>query len=66
MRQVITETLQRLQDEKQSKRIVPDHVLFPELMNAIQMDIREELNAMARDGTIQVIETINAKAIKLS
>lgn len=65
MRQVITDTLRRLQDEKQSKRIVPDHVLFPELMNAVQKDIREELNAMARDGTIQVIETINAKAIKL-
>ena len=55
--------IDRLQNEKRGKNIVPDHVEFASLMNEVSKEVRLELNTLYQDGKIGINETLNGKAV---
>lgn len=57
----ILKTIECLQSEKQSKHIEPNHVLIPELLNKVRLEMLGELNALYKDGKIGVIHPLNYK-----
>jgi len=59
----ILKTIECLQSEKQSKQIEPNHVLIPELLNKVRLEMLGELNALYKDGKIGVVDTLNSKAV---
>lgn len=59
----LLKTIERLQEEKRSKRMVPDHVLLPDLMNAVNAEVKEEVNELYLSGKIGVVQTVNSKAV---
>ena len=52
-----------LQRERRDNNIVPDHIEFAHLMNEAGKEVRNELNALYKDGRIGINETINGKAV---
>ena len=61
----VMETLLRLRDERRAKNLVPDAVLYVDLVNDIIRQAKEELNAMYADGKISVQNTLNNKSISI-
>lgn len=59
----ILNIIERLQEKRRSEKITPDHVPEVELMNAIQKEARNELNALYTSGKIGITRTLNSKAI---
>ena len=55
--------ISRLQNEKRSKNIVPDHIEFASLMNEVSKEVRSELNRLYKDGKIGITPTLNGKAV---
>lgn len=62
----LIDTITRLEDKKISLNITPTHVLFTELQTERIRLLREELNVMAKNGTISVVRTLNDKAILIN
>ena len=61
----VLRTIERLQEEKRSKNIVPDHILLPDLTNAIKEEYENEINELCKTGKIGVIKTLNSKAVHI-
>lgn len=59
----ILKLIERLQEEKRSKNIVPDHILLPDLTNAIKEEYEKEINELCKAGKIGVVKTLNSKAV---
>lgn len=53
----------RLQEERRSEKITPEHVPEVELMNAIYTEARKDLNDLYLSGKIGVTKTLNSNAI---
>lgn len=60
----IYELIKKMQADKRIKHIMPDHIMFLELQKEIMDRLRNELNDLYRKGKIEIIETINDKAVK--
>lgn len=61
----VIEIISGLQQQKREKNITPDHVLFPDLKNAFQDELKKELNRLVRERKIGVSNTLNSKAVYL-
>lgn len=58
-RQLIFETIQLLHNEKQRRRIKPDHVLRSEILKFIQNKIDRALQSLEQEGKIKSGKVMN-------
>ena len=62
----LIELIKKLQNEKERDKIHPTHVMFRELLAAVNKEVRNELNSLYRDGKIDLVETKDKeKAVKI-
>jgi hypothetical protein len=61
----VLDTIRRLTEEKRAANRFPTHVLFIDLQKQVAQQVRDELNALHRDGIIKVGKTVNDKYIEL-
>ena len=59
----ILSIIERLQEKRRSDKIAPDHIPEVVLMNEIQSEARNELNALYTSGKIGITRTLNSRAI---
>lgn len=61
-KEYILSKIDEIHDEKK-KRVMPSHVLFKELANEVNKDMRDILNKMFEEKEIKVGNTLNEKYI---
>lgn len=59
----VLELINEMQEEKRKQNKSPCHVLYTDLQRAWQEILRCELNRLAKEGEIGIVETINQKGI---
>lgn len=55
----IYETICMLQVEKESKNIIPAHVLFEEILADVRSQVKEEIRQLCRERKIEFHKTLN-------
>lgn len=64
--ELILDIIQRLSDEKRAKHIVPSAVLYSEISNALNEQIKPELNQLVKDKKITFHRTINDLSFEIT
>lgn len=59
----ILKIISQMQEEKQKQNKSPSHVSIPELEIEVQKQLKYELNILATEGKIGVVNTVNSKAV---
>lgn len=59
----ILDIINRMQADRRSKNIVPDHILMPDLFNEIEREAKKEINELYSLGVVGIIKTVNSKAV---
>lgn len=59
----LIETIRKLHRQKVENNIVPNHVLYIDLLKEINKQVNNELNNLYSRGIIKITPTLNDKAI---
>lgn len=52
-----------MQADRRSKKIVPDHILMPDLFNEIEREAKKEINELCSSRIIGIVNTVNNRAV---
>lgn len=61
----IIQILKKIEEQKQKKKIIPSNVLYNELMDEVNHQVRVELNNLFLEKKIKIGETLNDRYIKI-
>lgn len=59
----VLDIINRMLADRRDKKIVPDHILMPDLFNEIEREAKKEINELCSSGIIGVIKTVNNRAV---
>lgn len=65
MKNIVYNTLNTLQKEREKANKEPVHILQTELFNAINSEIKQAINELYKESKIEVVKTINQNAFKI-
>lgn len=59
----VLDIINRMQADRRSEKIVPDHILMPDLFNEIEREAKKEINEFYSLGSIGIVKTVNNRAV---
>lgn len=59
----VLDIINRMQADRRGKKIVPDHILMPDLFNEIEREAKKEINELYSLGSIGIVKTVNNRAV---
>lgn len=65
MKEIVYNTLNNLQKEREKANKEPTHILQSELFGAINTEIKKAVNELYKESKIEVEKTINQNAFKI-
>lgn len=59
----VLDIINRMLADRRDKKIVPDHILMPDLFNEIEREAKKEINELYSLGSIGIVKTVNNRAV---